>query len=333
MEPSGLWFMVSTQLASLGQLLRDDPRFREGYRYSVWHIVRIYLFLLWKGYSSNVFYQKLSESVGFRRHWGLPTRLISHSQFKKRRGTIPFVRALLELLCHSGARALRLAGLWESKVVIMDLTRLPSDVRRDPYGAWGFDSKGFFFGYKLGLITSEHGVILGLTLMKGNWNEFRVNRKLLRMARETLEIAGEGFEVDVLLCDAGFDGESTYRGARKELEAWALCPPRRRRNPKAKGARVSLSRARSRTPYRYASQLLWRAPAMKRLFRKRVGIERVNGQLKDDPLRIDQMPRRRRTVWGLLALALGKAILYNTCLIVNAQCAVPIRRVKQVWAA
>jgi hypothetical protein len=295
--------------------------------------VRLFLFLLWKGCSSNVFYQKLSQGRGFRRRWGLPTRLISHSQFKKRRGTPTFLRALLELLRHSGARALRVAGRLESRVLVTDLTRLPSDVRRDPYGAWGFDSKGPFFGYKLGLLTSEHGVILGLTLMKANWTEFRVNRRLLRMARETLELAGEAFEVDVLLCDAGFDGESTYRGAREELGAWALCPPRRRRHPKAKGAPQSLSRARYRTPYRYASQLLWKAPDMRTLFRKRVGIERVNGQLKDEPLRIDQMPRRRRCLRGLLALALGKAILYNSCLIVNAQAAAPIRRVKQVWAA
>lgn len=333
MEPSGLWSMVSTQLARVATLHRRDPRFREGYRYRVWHVVRIFLFLLWRGYSSNLFYRRVSEDRGFRRRWGLSTRLISHAQFKKRRRTPTFLRALLDLLRHSGARALRVAGLCESRVVVMDLTRLPSDGRRDPYGAWGFDSKGLFFGYKLGLLTSEHGVILGLTLMKANWTEFRVNRRLLRMARETLELAGEAFEVDVLLCDAGFDGESTYRGAREDLGAWALCPPRRKRNPDAKGAQVSLSRARYRTPYRYASHLLWRAPLMRSLFRKRVGIERVNGQLKDEPLRIDQMPRRRRPLWGLWALALGKAILYNTCLTINAQAAEPIRRVKQVWAA
>lgn len=333
MKPSDLWSMVSTQLAQVGALHRQDPEFREGYRYSVWHVVRLFLFLLWKGCSSNVLYQELSGSPGFRRRWRLPTRLISHSQFKKRRGTPTFLKALLELLRHSGARALRVAGLLESRVLVTDLTRLPSDAWRDPYGAWGFDSKGLFFGYKLGLITSEHGVLLGLTLMKANWTEFHVNGKLLRMARETLEVAGEAFTVDILLCDAGFDGESTYRGAREELGAWALCPPRRKRNPKARGAPQSLSRARYRTPYRYASQLLWQAPAMRALFRKRVGIERVNGQLKDEPLRIDQMPRRRRPLCKLLALAVGRAILYNTCLIVNAQAAVPMRKIKQVWAA
>jgi hypothetical protein len=179
--------MVSTQLAQVGALHRQDPEFREGYRYSVWHVVRLFLFLLWKGCSSNVLYQELSGSPGFRRRWRLPTRLISHSQFKKRRGTPTFLKALLELLRHSGARALRVAGLLESRVLVTDLTRLPSDAWRDPYGAWGFDSKGLFFGYKLGLITSEHGVLLGLTLMKANWTEFHVNGKLLRMARETLE--------------------------------------------------------------------------------------------------------------------------------------------------
>jgi hypothetical protein len=288
---------------------------------------------MWKQYSSNVFFQKLAQQKGFRRQYGLPTRLISHSQFKKRRKTAVFLRALLEFLRYSAARALREAGPGEVHIVAMDLTRIKSDPSRDPYGAWGFDSRGLFYGYKLGLITSEHGIVLGLTFMKANWTEFRVNRKLLNLAKDAIQLAGESFDVAYLVCDSGFDGETTYKAAQTELGAVALCPPRRKRNPKAKSASKTLCEAKRRTPYRYEAHLLLEDKAIRKIFHKRVEIERVNGQIKDDPLRIHEMPRIRRPVRLLLVQSLGKAILYNMCLIVNAQRNVQLRRIKYVLAA
>lgn len=333
MEPSSLWAILSDIVTRLGNLHQNDPVFREGYRYTVWHVVRIHLFLLWRGFSSNLFYQNLSRRKGFRRHYGLPTRLISHSQFKKRRKSPIFLRALLEFLRYSGARALRLCGSQEVKVIAMDLTRIRSDPNADPYGAWGVDSRGFFYGYKLGLITSEHGVVLGLTLMKANWNEFRVNRKLLRMARETLTMAGESFHVDYLVCDSGFDGETTYEGSRKQLGAWTLCRPRRKRDPKATYAQDIVRAARKNTPYRFKAHLLWMSPLLRRIYHKRIGVERVNGQIKDDPLRIDHLPRIKRPIKLLLTQCLGKAILFNLCLIVNAQDHRNLRGIKWVLAS
>ena len=79
MEPSSLWTMISENLGRVASLRQEDACFQEGHRYSVWHVVRIFLFLLWKRYSSNVFYEKLDHEKSFRRRFGLPTRLISHS--------------------------------------------------------------------------------------------------------------------------------------------------------------------------------------------------------------------------------------------------------------
>jgi hypothetical protein len=333
MEPSSLWTMITKNVGCLANLRRDDARFREGHRYSVWHVVRIFLFLLWKRYSSNVFYEKLAREKGFRRLYGWPTRLISHSQFKKRRKTPAFLRALLELLRYSASRALREAGSQEVRILVMDLTRINSDPKRDPYGAWGYDSSGLFFGYKLGLITSQHGIVLGLTLIKANWTELRVNRKLIHMARETLEVAGDSFDVDFLLADAGFDGNPTYRACWTELHAWALCALRRRRNPHAARVQQVLQKAWKKTPDRCRAQLLWEIPQARQLFSKRVEIERVNGQLKDDPLRIHQLPRTPRPLRWLLSVCLGKIILFDSSLIVNAQRGVELRRIKHVLAS
>lgn len=333
MEPSSLWSMITKITARLGNLRAGDPRFDEGNVYTVWHVVRIHLFLLWKRISSNVFYGNLLTEKGFRRRYRLPTHLISHSQFKQRRKTLVFVRALLEFLRYSASRALQQSGPEEVRVLAMDLTGLRSDQYRDPYGAWGYSSDGGFFGYKLGLITTEHGIVLGMTLMKANWTELRVNRKLLRLARETLEMGGDSFEVHYVVCDSGFDGESTFEAARRELGAWALCPPRRRRNPKAQNARRIRRDAQRRSPHRFRAQLLLEMPQIREIFHKRVEIERINGQMKDDPLSMGQMPRCRRPLRLLLALCLGKAILYNCCLIVNAERGTELRRIKHVLAS
>jgi hypothetical protein len=198
----------------------------------------------------------------------------------------------------------------------MDLTRLESR-RQDSKADWGWDSRGGFWGYKLGLLCSGQGVILGLTLMKANFTEYKVNTRLIRMARETIQTAFGELPVDYLVCDAGFDGERTYKASHQQLHAPALCPPKRRRSSKAKRARAILSHARRKTPFRYRDHQLWETPEAKDAYRKRTVIEQVNGQLKEAPFRIDEIPRRQRGVPRLFLRCLAKAIYFNLAVIIN----------------
>ena len=329
MGPTELGSSVARTLRDVVRKHRGNPEWEEPRAtYSIWHVVRIHLRCVLEGVCPGVLYERLETRDGYRRANGLPNRLISLSQVKKRMKTAMFLRALFEVLKVSAIRTLRGLGPEEVRVVPMDLTKLESDPDRDPQGAWGFTSGGFFWGYKLGLITSENGVILGVTLMKGNWTEFNVSRRLLKMARDVIHTSFGILPVEYVLCDSGFDGESTYQAAHCTLKAPVLCPPRRKRNPKAKTAKTILRNTRWLSPHRFRDQQLWQEDWAKEIFRKRSGIERVNSQLKDTAIRIDEIPIRQRGVMKLLRLCLAKLVIYNSALNVNLQKGLPLRRIK-----
>ena len=332
MSHTGLWDFISETLERLANNSQRDPAFESSGKFRVWHVLRLYLFAALQGYSLCVFYQKLAREKGFRRRWSLPNRIISYSQFKKRLKTPEFLRAMFKLLSYGATQTLKALGTREVRILSMDLTRIESDPRRDPHAAWGIDSKGYFWGYKLGLIISSHGVILGMTLTKGNWGEFNVNRRLIRKARDVIQASFGNIPVDYLLCDSGFDGERTYRAAHQDLGASVLCPPRRPRRSKAKWAKYNDARTQRLRPHRWKDQLLWEMAQTKRLYRQRNEVERVNGQLKDSPFRIAEIPRCRRGIKRLLPVCLAKVIIYNLALNVNAIQNRPIRRINHLVA-
>lgn len=291
MGPPELEKILSKTVQDVARKHRGDPQWQEPRTdYSIWHVLRIFLLCVLEGGSPGTFYQRLELVRGYRQIHRLPHRMISLSQLKKQMRTPMFQRALPEVFQHSAARALRRMGPEEVRVVAMDLTKLKSDPDRDRDGAWGKSTGGLFWGYKRGLIVSEGGVVLGMTLTKGNWGEFNVNRRLLRMAREVIQTSFGELPVEYVVCDAGFDGESTFKAAHQNLQAPVLRPPRRRRNPKVQTARNVLWNVRRRSPHGLRDEALWETPEAREIFRKRSGIERVNAQLKDTAIRIQEIP-------------------------------------------
>lgn len=332
MDSSELWNILSQALSQVARKHRLSQRKTCRASYSDWHVLNVLLWCTLMDVAPWVLHEKIRSPNGFRRKNGLPTRLISLSQYKKRVKRPGIQRALLMFLQWSGARALRALGSQEVRIVAMDLTRLESWRGRDSKAAWGKDSRGFFWGYKLGLITSQQGIILGLTLMKANWTEFNVNSRLIRMARETLDAAFGKVDVEYLVCDAGFDGEKTYQASHRELGAPALCPPRRRRRSRGKWAKYIHKYARERTPFRYRDHQLWETPEAREIFKKRTVIEQVNAQLKEAPFRIDEIPRRQRGVCRLLTRCLAKAVLFNLAAIASIAAGRSARQIR-LWVA
>ena len=333
MGPTELGKSLSEMVNRVARKKRRDPTRQETrVTYSVWHVLRVFLVCVLEGVCPGTLYERLEVLRGYRTSLGLPNRLISLSQLKKRMRTLMFLKALLDVFRESAAQALKKLGSEEVRVVAMDLTRLESDPDRDRYGAWGKDSHGLFWGYKLGLIMSENGVILGMTLMKGNWTEFKVNRRLIRMAKDLLQTSFGELPVEYLVCDAGFDGESTYRAAHRQLKGRVICPRRRRRNPKAKCARNVIWNARSQSPHREKDVALYETPEGREVFKKRSGIERLNRQLKDTGIRISEIPPHRRGVRKLWPLCLAKLIIYNCVLDVNITQGRPLRSLKVLAA-
>lgn len=332
MGPSELWVMVSELLKVVSHNRAGDERFQGRGCFSVWHILKVLLCGAVHGMSVPTFYERKARQRGFLKQYGMPNRTISRSQLYKRLGTPEVVRGWMELLRQSAVRALQGLGSEEVRVLAMDLTNLRSDAWRDALGAWGFSSTGGFYGYKLGLIASRSGVVLGMTLMRANWTELTVNCRLLRMARETILGAFGELEVDVLVADSGFDGERIYRGSRQLLQAPLLCPRKRRRDPKAKQARQVLKNALWRSPFRERAQQLWGDPEFAGLYRHRTVIEQINGQLKET-LRIDEIPSRRRGVRNLLPICLSKLVIYNCALNANIRQGREPRRIASLLAA
>jgi transposase len=332
MGPAELWAIISKHVRRISQKTLDDPRFKGGHQHSIWMVLRLFLLCQFEGFSAGVLYERLGWDRTFRRRYGLANRLISYSQYKKRVKTSAFTLALFELLSYSAQSTLRQLGKQETEVVITDLTSIQGNRWKDDYGAWGADSSGFFYGYKLGLITSSHGVILGMALMKANWTEHTMQSRLLRMSRDVIQAAHGEVQVSYLLADSGFDGERTYKNARRMLNATALVPPRRKRDPKSKHAHVSLCRAKNQTPYRFEAQKLWDNPASKEIAKRRSEIERVNAQLKSAPFRVHEVPKRSKGVTRLTRVILGKLLVYNFALNVNALRAAPLRAIRGLVA-
>lgn len=332
MDSSELWGIISQAVAQVARKDRQHSQDQCRQQFPIWHVLKVLLWCTLSDVAPWVFYERLKGRKGFRRDQSLPTKLISLSQYKKRLKAPGVAVALLKFLQWTGARALRALGPQEVRVVAMDLTRLESRRGRDSKAAWGMDSRGFFWGYKLGLITSQQGIILGLTLMRANRTEFNVNTQLIRKAKETIETAFGAMPVEYLVCDAGFDGEKTYRASHEHLKAPALCPPRRKRRAKAKQARAIDRDARKRTPFRYQDHQLWETPEARQIFQRRTVIEQVNGQLKEAPFRIDEIPRRQRGVRRLLLRCLAKAICFNLAIIANVAAGRSTRQIR-LWAA
>lgn len=333
MGPAELRKSLSKTVRAVSRRHQGNPAWHPPrVQYPIWHVLEVFLTCVLEGVCPGILYERLKVLRGYRKSLGLPNRLISLSQLKKRTRTLMFQKALLELLKQSACRVLRKLGKQEVRVIAMDLTRLESDDRRDKKGDWGKDSRGFFWGYKLGLIMSQSGVVLGLTLTKAKWGEFNANRSLLKMARDVVQTSFGELSVDYLLCDSGFDGESTYQFAHQKLGARVICPPRRKRNPRAKTARNVVYNARSKTPHREADRPLWEEPETRDLFKKRSGAERLNAQLKDTGIRIHEIPPRWRGVKKLGLLCMSKLIVYNLILYANHALGRPIRGLKLLAA-
>jgi hypothetical protein len=328
MNPGELVSIIAQAIRTTSQKTLKDPRYQERCTYSIWQVAKVYLLTTWLKISARQFYERLKGVPGFRRSNRLPNRLISLSQYKKRLHSPLFIRALRKLLREMASSTLRQLAPEEASTILMDLTSLHSDVRKDPLAGWGHDSRGLFYGYKLGLITTHRGVVLGMTLTRANSVEMHVQRQLQRYAREVLEQSGRLELPKYVIADSGFDGEKTYRARWELLRAQPLIPPKRRINPGSKFARQTERAAQRGTPLRWKALQTWKGnPERKRIYLRRNEIERLNSQLKGDQFRIGHIPRHTKGVRWMTRLLLAKLLIYSMSVNVNARRGRNLRRV------
>ena len=286
--------------------------------YTIWAIVRLYLAVVWMGWTRNLFYEKLKlDGRTLRRHLRLPSALPSYSQLKKRMRRRAFVEALVAVLSESASRVLRALGSQEVRVVMMDLTEVLS-TKHDRHARLGTsDGRNWYWGYKLGIFASRSGVVLGAALVPANKVAQHVSARLIRMGSSTVRMSFGEVEVKYLLADSEFAGERIYRQAHRYLRCRLVEPPRKEKDPGRQGPSQMEYQMKRRSPHRYRDWRFWKTPTAKRIYRLRDEIDRRLSQLTDTPFHVDRHPRGTVGVGPILRYELAVLSFWNIALADN----------------
>ena len=317
----GLLTLIDPLLRNLERAhptLPGEPHLGANRTYSTWLLVRLWMVRVLAGWSQRQLFAKLQRRrvrAWLRRFIDLPRRLPSRSHYGRRVRQPDFLAALRLLF---EALAVRLARRTpgDLEVLSLDFTDLPVDVKYDPDAAYGYTSKGRFYGYKLHLIVSRRGALLAYRVATANHHGVRLAEEMLP------DLAPLARLIQTILGDAGYDSGPLHDQVREVLDATLLAPM----NPRRGARRPEASTARGQ-----ALALLDTA-AGRTLYRQRTIIEQVNGQLKD-VLRVGDIPYHVRGEAAVERLVVARLILYNAAILKNVLDHEPhVRRVKVLVA-
>lgn len=169
---------------------------------------------------------------------------------------------MVESLFRRVMRRLIFHLLSSPKAIIIDSTDLPVDPRKDGGGAWGYNSKGKFYGY-LHLVSTENSIPIGFRVTIGSVHDIKM---FIPLFKDSLSILRRVRTVEYLIGDAAYDSVEAMR----EAEGFELMPVIKlnQRRGKPKGIR------------RKVGEFL-EIEEGKRVFSLRGGIERLNSFLKE----------------------------------------------------
>jgi len=288
-------------------VLPGQPRLGRRRTHSTWWLVRLWLLGVLGGWSQRQLFVKLENPrvrVWLRRFVALPATLPDRSQFGRRIREPDFLAAL-RLLFEELARRLARRRPADLKTLSLDFTDLPVNVRYDPDAAYGYSSKGRFYGYSLHLVITRRGALLAYRLATANHHAVRLAEEMAPDLRPVRR------RIASLLGDSSYDSGPFHEQVHRDLEARLLAPENRRsRNPGAPGPPPDRATERGR------ALALLATPRGRALYRQRTIIEQVNGQLKD-VLRIGDIPYYVRGEAAVERLVAARLILYNVALLKN----------------
>jgi len=286
-------------------VLPGQPRLGRRRRYSTWLLVRLWLLGVLGGWSQRQLFIKLGNPrvrAWLGRFIALPATLPDRSHFARRVREPDFLAAL-RLLFEELARRLARRRPADLKTLSLDFTDLPVNVKHDSDAAYGYSSKGRFYGYSLHLIITRRGALLAYRLATANHHAVRLAEEMapdLRPLRRWIAS---------LLGDSSYDSGPFHEQVHRDLEARLLAPENRR-------SRKGPSPPPDRATERGRALALLATPRGRALYRQRTIIEQVNGQLKD-VMRIGDIPYYVRGEAAVERLVAARLILYNTALLKN----------------
>jgi hypothetical protein len=286
-------------------VLPGQPRLGRHRTYSTWLLVRLWLLGVLGGWSQRQLFIKLGNRrvrVWLRRFIALPATLPDRSHFARRVREPDFLEAL-RLLFEELARRLARRRPADLKILSLDFTDLPVNVRHDPDAAYGYSSKGRFYGYSLHLVITRRGALLAYRLATANHHAVRLAEEMVPDLRPLRR------RIASLLGDSSYDSGPLHEQVHRDLEARLLAPenPRSRKGPPPPPDRATV---------RGRALALLATPRGRALYRQRTIIEQVNGQLKD-VLSLGNIPYYVRGEAAVERLVAARLILYNVALLKN----------------
>lgn len=123
---------------------------------------------------------------------------------------------MVESLFRRVMRRLIFHLLSSPKAIIIDSTDLPVDPRKDGGGAWGYNSKGKFYGY-LHLVSTENSIPIGFRVTIGSVHDIKM---FIPLFKDSLSILRRVRTVEYLIGDAAYDSVEAMR----EAEGFELMP-------------------------------------------------------------------------------------------------------------
>ena len=123
---------------------------------------------------------------------------------------------MVESLFRRVMRRLIFHLLSSPKAIIIDSTDLPVDPRKDGGGAWGYNSKGKFYGY-LHLVSTENSIPIGFRVTIGSVHDIKM---FIPLFKDSLSILRWVRTVEYLIGDAAYDSVEAIQ----EAEGFDLMP-------------------------------------------------------------------------------------------------------------
>lgn len=251
------------------------PRHQRGFRYDHGLILKLLILQAASGWSLRTLDHKLwaLRNTLYRRLVGVRRSELPHwTTIARRSRSLPFLLYLQRVLRRLSKEAiLRRPG--DLRLIVIDLTDLPTDPRRDSGGRWGHViTEEAFFGWKLHLVVNRRGIILGAYLTTAEKGETACVTTLLLRLWWLLPKRWRRGLIKEIVADAGYDAEKVYKLIHNLLGALAAIDF----NPRRGGEGEPQGRERRRG-WRYLQ-----SREGQRALKKRQVIERTNRTLKED---------------------------------------------------
>jgi hypothetical protein len=243
------------------------------YRHDHAKILKLLLLALAYGWSLNDLGHKLTHlrNTLYRRLIGMRRSELPHwTTVARRRRSLAFLRYLRRVLRALSKEAC-LSRRSDLKLIVIDLTDLPTDPRWDPEGRWGHVTQEAFYGWKLHLVVNRKGVILAAYLTTAEKKETACVTSLLVGVWKLLPARWRKELIQVVSGDEGYDAEEVHRLIHDLL----LCEAAISLNPRVQAGPPQ-------GPHRLRTWGFLPTKEGRRAQRARQVIERTNRTLKED---------------------------------------------------